>query len=66
MNLFQMFSRDSYFKNFCLAHLFTAVPFDNGVLGLAYIGGSRPYSVGGVCSPCKLTYINNFSMKLNC
>lgn len=49
----QVFSTNPSFKNFCLAHLFTHTAFDNGVLGLAYIGSPRSYSVGGICSPCK-------------
>ena len=47
----QKFSRDQTFRQFCLSHLFTFTAFDNGVLGLAYIGSSRPYSPGGICSP---------------
>ena len=46
----QVFSRDVRFKQFCLAHLFTYQAFDGGVLGLAYIGSPRQYSVGGVCT----------------
>ncbi|KAK2166047.1 hypothetical protein LSH36_43g05043, partial [Paralvinella palmiformis] len=49
--LLEVFSRNRKFLNFCLAHLFTHIPFSNGVLGLAYIGSPRTYSVGGVCSP---------------
>ena len=51
--LWQMFSRHSEYQSFCLAHLFTHVSFENGVLGLAYIAGPRVYSVGGICSPSK-------------
>ncbi len=47
----QVFSRDPRWRNFCLAHLFTHQPFEGGVLGLAYIGSPRTYSVGGICSP---------------
>jgi len=53
--LLQMFSRDSSYQRFCLAHLFTHIAFDNGVLGLAYIAGSRVYSVGGICSPSEFS-----------
>jgi len=38
-----------------MAHLFTYAPFPSGVLGLAYIGSPRPFSVGGICSPRKIT-----------
>ena len=46
----QVFSRSIYFKQFCLAHLFTHQAFKGGVLGLAYIAAPRQYSVGGICS----------------
>lgn len=36
-----------------MAHLFTHQPFDNNVLGLAYIAGSRASDIGGLCSQCK-------------
>lgn len=49
--LLEVFSTNPSFENFCLAHLFTHTAFDNGVLGLAYIGSPRSYSVGGICSP---------------
>lgn len=49
--LLEVFSQDSAFEGFCLAHLYTHTAFDNGVLGLAYIGSARSYSVGGICSP---------------
>jgi disintegrin and metalloproteinase domain-containing protein 17 len=61
--LLEMFSRDPTYKDFCLAHLFTQIPFSNGVLGLAYIGGSRVYSIGGVCSPPY--YKGGFQLFLN-
>jgi len=57
-----MFSRDPSYQHFCLAHLFTHIGFDNGVLGLAYIAGPRPYSVGGICSRCKSLYTSLFTM----
>lgn len=47
----QTFSRDTHYKSFCLAHLFTHQAFEGGVLGLAYIGSPRTYSIGGICSP---------------
>ena len=53
--LWQVFSRDPKYRKFCMAHLFTYSPFTSGVLGLAYIGSPRPFSVGGICSPRKLT-----------
>lgn len=49
--LLEVFSTEPRFEHFCLAHLFTHTAFDNGVLGLAYIGSPRSYSVGGICSP---------------
>lgn len=50
-------------NDFCLAHLFTHQPFDNNVLGLAYIAGSRSTDIGGLCSP--LTYLNGVPVSLN-
>ena len=38
-----------------MAHLFTYASFPSGVLGLAYIGSPRPFSVGGICSPRKIS-----------
>ncbi|KAF6023261.1 ADAM17 [Bugula neritina] len=38
------------YKKFCLAHLFTAYAFDNGVLGLAYIASPSTRTFGGICS----------------
>lgn len=49
--LLEAFSADKYWKNFCLAHLFTYRKFSNGVLGLAYIASERKNAVGGLCSP---------------
>lgn len=34
----------------CLAHLFTYLDFEKGVLGLAYVGTSRDVAAGGICS----------------
>lgn len=49
--LLETFSRDRSFEAFCLAHLFTHTGFENGVLGLAYIGSPRSGALGGICSP---------------
>ena len=38
---------------FCLAHLFTFVDFDSGLLGLANIAGFFQSQTGGICSECK-------------
>lgn len=51
--ILQLFSRDPANEHYCLAHLFTHIAFDNGVLGLAYRAAARRYSLGGICSPCK-------------
>ncbi len=50
-NPVQEFSSYSFYQRYCLAHLFTHTAFSGGVLGLAYIGSPRTYSVGGICSP---------------
>ena len=47
----QVFSRDYSHKDFCLAHLFTDIRFEGGILGLAYVGSPRRNSVGGICTP---------------
>lgn len=39
------------FQDFCLAHLFTDIKFEGGILGLAYVGSPRRNSVGGICTP---------------
>lgn len=41
------------YTEYCLAHLFTAYAFSNGVLGLAYIASSSRNTYGGICSSCK-------------
>lgn len=46
-----MFSREYSHKDFCLAHLFTDLKFEGGILGLAYVGSPRRNSVGGICTP---------------
>ena len=51
--LWQVFSRESKSRHFCLAHLFTCISMQNGVLGLAYISSPQMFTVGGICSKCK-------------
>ncbi|KAF4524926.1 hypothetical protein B566_EDAN013888 [Ephemera danica] len=46
-----VFSREYSHKDFCLAHLFTDLKFEGGILGLAYVGSPRRNSVGGICTP---------------
>ena len=53
--MFQMFGRDLYFKDFCVAHLFTHQQFSGNVLGLAYIASENQGSAGGICSPSTLS-----------
>ena len=50
-NLLEVFSREYTHKDFCLAHLFTDIQFEGGILGLAYVGSPRRNSVGGICTP---------------
>ncbi|GAB6020822.1 hypothetical protein CHUAL_003479 [Chamberlinius hualienensis] len=50
-DLLEVFSREKSHQSFCLAHLFTDIKFEGGILGLAYVGSSRKNSVGGICSP---------------
>uniref|UniRef100_T1J977 ADAM 17-like protease n=1 Tax=Strigamia maritima TaxID=126957 RepID=T1J977_STRMM len=50
-DLLEVFSRESKHQRFCLAHLFTDIKFEGGILGLAYVGSSRRNSVGGICTP---------------
>lgn len=47
----KVFSREYSHKDFCLAHLFTDLKFEGGILGLAYVGSPRRNSVGGICTP---------------
>ncbi|KAK2708701.1 ADAM 17-like protease [Artemia franciscana] len=49
--LLEVFSREYGHKDYCLAHLFTDIKFDGGILGLAYVGSPRRNSVGGICTP---------------
>lgn len=51
INCAQVFSREYSHKDFCLAHLFTDLKFEGGILGLAYVGSPRRNSVGGICTP---------------
>lgn len=50
-NLLEVFSREYSHKDYCLAHLFTDIKFEGGILGLAYVGSPRRNSVGGICTP---------------
>lgn len=56
----KVFSREYSHKDFCLAHLFTDLKFEGGILGLAYVGSPRRNSVGGICTP-GLLLTNTFS-----
>lgn len=59
--LWQSFSSQANeWSSYCLAHLFTHQPFDNNVLGLAYIAGSRATDIGGLCSPCKYSLYTGY------
>lgn len=51
LNKTKVFSREYSHKDFCLAHLFTDLKFEGGILGLAYVGSPRRNSVGGICTP---------------
>ncbi|KAF0306944.1 ADAM 17-like protease [Amphibalanus amphitrite] len=62
-HLLEVFSRDYTHKDFCLAHLFTDIRFDGGILGLAYVGSPRRNSVGGICTP--EYFKNGFTLYLN-
>ena len=48
----QKFSQADW-SDVCLAHLFTAVRFDDERLGVAYVASRKSNDVGGICSPCK-------------
>ena len=50
-------------KDFCLAHLFTDIKFEGGILGLAYVGSPRRNSVGGICTP--EYFKNGYTLYLN-
>ncbi len=54
-----MFSREYTHKDYCLAHLFTDLKFEGGILGLAYVGSPRRNSVGGICTPgeCHFSFV---------
>ncbi|CAG0904299.1 unnamed protein product [Darwinula stevensoni] len=62
-SLLEVFSRQYTHKNFCLAHLFTDIKFDGGILGLAYVGSPRRNSVGGICTP--EYFKNGYTLYLN-
>lgn len=62
-HLLEVFSREYSHKDFCLAHLFTDIRFDGGILGLAYVGSPRRNSVGGICTP--EYFKNGFTLYLN-
>jgi len=49
-DLLETFSRESSHKDYCLAHLFTDIKFEGGILGLAYVASPRRNSVGGICT----------------
>ncbi|KAL8593287.1 hypothetical protein ACOMHN_009940 [Nucella lapillus] len=63
LKLLQAFGRDLYFRDFCLAHLFTHRQFAGNVLGLAYIAAETIGSAGGICSPTRK--INGTETALN-
>lgn len=52
-----------FFQDFCLAHLFTDIKFEGGILGLAYVGSPRRNSVGGICTP--EYFKNGYTLYLN-
>lgn len=58
----ELHSRTNY-DEFCLSYRFTDRDFNDGVLGLAYIGTSSPGSVGGVCE--RFTRVNGVQKSLN-
>nr|CAB3219989.1 ADAM 17-like protease [Phallusia mammillata] len=47
-DLLEAFSEDN--RSVCLSHLFTYVDFENGLLGLAYVGSEKVDNVGGICT----------------
>ncbi|RVE54308.1 hypothetical protein evm_001135 [Chilo suppressalis] len=59
----RVFSREYSHKDFCLAHLFTDLKFEGGILGLAYVGSPRRNSVGGICTP--EYFKNGYTLYLN-
>ena len=52
-----------FLQDFCLAHLFTDIKFEGGILGLAYVGSPRRNSVGGICTP--EYFKNGYTLYLN-
>ncbi|VVD02395.1 unnamed protein product, partial [Leptidea sinapis] len=63
--LLLVFSREYSHKDFCLAHLFTDLKFEGGILGLAYVGSPRRNSVGGICTPVLWGGNNGYTLYLN-
>ncbi|XP_065201925.1 ADAM 17-like protease isoform X2 [Planococcus citri] len=61
--LLEVFSREYTHKDYCLAHLFTDLKFEGGILGLAYVGSPRRNSVGGICTP--EYFKNGYTLYLN-
>lgn len=73
LNAFSRLSVNADWDKYCLAHLFTATAFANGVLGLAWVASDKVGSLGGICSPCSgdncyntgwSTSLNKFQNKL--
>ncbi|CAG0901208.1 unnamed protein product [Cyprideis torosa] len=62
-SLLEVFSRQYSHKDYCLAHLFTDIKFEGGILGLAYVGSPRRNSVGGICTP--EYFKNGYTLYLN-
>jgi disintegrin and metalloproteinase domain-containing protein 17 len=50
-SLVAAFSRQQAHKDFCLAHLFTNIIFEDCALGRAYLGSPNPNTLGGICTP---------------
>lgn len=50
--------------NFCLAYLFTYRDFDDGVLGLAFVGSTSSSTAGGICEK-HTTFSGGVSKSLN-
>lgn len=59
----QAFSKNEEWLQFCLAHLFTYQDFDDGVIGLAYVGNAKSNAVGGICT--KRYFTSNRWLYLN-
>ncbi|MFH4980401.1 hypothetical protein AB6A40_007110 [Gnathostoma spinigerum] len=48
--LLKRFTEAEGTTKYCLVHLFTALTFKNGVMGLSYVGGPEISQFGGICS----------------